>query len=506
MDIRALREIMGLSQAQVAEELGVPRQEVIDCEENGETYLLLQYLSVFPINPKILSDEDADPFLPSFDQTSPGHRLKSWREEQSVPLALMASALGMTESELDAVEGGAPFPLNRRQGEEIERKTGMNRKWLMYGDGREKGISRLTPPEASPQSNTPSLTEVRPAPNRLIGQKIRDAREAAGLTREAFSKMLGLSVSRVAQMESGYIKDSRAAEILQSLSAALSPAPEESPKAAGQRLRAARKKLNLTVREAAERMSIMPTTLAHLESGYVTGKHADELIAKLLDPTAADAPAAFDAKSAGARIRDERIKAGLSQKELGTILRLPASRISHIELGTVSRQEAENILRRIHGQPLREIRNIKVKPSDQVILGANIREAREQAGLSQKALGQLLELPQTRISQIERGKVDEATGRQILQRLSAIREAVPAVSEGTDALTASGSAQGPSVPQPVLGNKIRESRLGAGLSKKALGNLLGMSPGRVTRMESGTVDEATALQVLAAILEAQARQ
>ena len=136
----------------------------------------------------------------------------------------------------------------------------------------------------------------------------------------------------------------------------------------------------------------------------------------------------------------------------------------------------------------------------------NIREAREQAGLSQKALGQLLELPQTRISQIERGKVDEATGRQILQRLSAIREAVPAVSEGTDALTASGSAQGPSVPQPVLGNKIRESRLGAGLSKKALGNLLGMSPGRVTRMESGTVDEATALQVLAAILEAQARQ
>ena len=35
MDIRDIREIMGLTQAQVADELGVPRQEVIDCEENG---------------------------------------------------------------------------------------------------------------------------------------------------------------------------------------------------------------------------------------------------------------------------------------------------------------------------------------------------------------------------------------------------------------------------------------------------------------------------------------
>ena len=30
MDIRDLREIIGLTQAQVADELGVPRQEVID--------------------------------------------------------------------------------------------------------------------------------------------------------------------------------------------------------------------------------------------------------------------------------------------------------------------------------------------------------------------------------------------------------------------------------------------------------------------------------------------
>lgn len=63
MNIRDIREIMGLTQAQVADELGVPRQEVIDCEENGETYLLLQYISAFPINPGILKDPDVDPFL-----------------------------------------------------------------------------------------------------------------------------------------------------------------------------------------------------------------------------------------------------------------------------------------------------------------------------------------------------------------------------------------------------------------------------------------------------------
>ena len=104
MDIRALREIMGLSQAQVAEELGVPRQEVIDCEENGETYLLLQYRSAFPINPKILTDPDADPFLPSFDQGSAGQRLRRWRKEAGIPEEEMASALGISVEDLRRAE------------------------------------------------------------------------------------------------------------------------------------------------------------------------------------------------------------------------------------------------------------------------------------------------------------------------------------------------------------------------------------------------------------------
>ena len=105
MDIRDIREIMGLSQAQVADELGVPKQEVIDCEENGETYLLLQYISAFPINPQIMKNPDEDPFLPSFDQTTPGHRMAQWREKNGLSARDVADALGMSE-EVQMSAGG----------------------------------------------------------------------------------------------------------------------------------------------------------------------------------------------------------------------------------------------------------------------------------------------------------------------------------------------------------------------------------------------------------------
>ena len=104
MNIQDIREIMGLSQAQVADELGVPLQEVIDCEENGETYLLLQYISAFPINPMILSNPDVDPFLPCFDQGSPGQRMRRWREENHIPAETFAAALGLTADELSRME------------------------------------------------------------------------------------------------------------------------------------------------------------------------------------------------------------------------------------------------------------------------------------------------------------------------------------------------------------------------------------------------------------------
>ena len=504
MDIRDLREIIGLTQAQVADELGVPRQEVIDCEENGETYLLTQYLSAFPINPQILNNPDVDPFLPSFDQTTPGHRMQTWRESHQIPSDLMAEALGISQEELARFEAGEMNQLSRRRGEEIERKTGINRKWLMYGDGREKGTPRIQPRPAGVQApDQPSRENRNPAPNKPAGLRLRQARLSAGLSREDLADMLDLSVSRVAQMESGYIRDQKADHIISRLESRRESPDPETPREAGIRLRKVRKELGFSVREAADLLRLKHTTLAHLESGYITSQHADRLISVLKGVPAQAHRSAFDAKRAGIRIREERIKAGLSQKELSTILRVPVTRISLIELGQVSEKEAGDILRRIQGKPLREIKNRRVRQTDQVILGSNIRDARIRAGLSQKNLGDLLELPQTRISLIERGKVDEATAKQILQKLNELISSQDASGSPAEAARPE-KARARRPLRPELGKQIQEARAAARLSQKAVADLLHISQGSVSYMEQGRVDEETCRSVLQAIAEAKA--
>lgn len=496
---------MGLTQAQVADELGVPKQEVIDCEENGETYLLLQYISAFPINPQILKDPDADPFLPTFDQTTPGDRLRQWREENGVSAGDFAAAIGFTPEELSRFEAGERNTLSRRRGEEIEKKTGISRKWLMYGDGRDKGVSRMKAPEVRASGKGRQAGAPRnPAPNKPAGQRIRQARQAAGLTREEVADLVSLSVSRITQMESGYVKDKKAEHIISRIESASEAPKKEDPKAAGIRLREARKEAGLSVKEAAEIVNLKHTTLAHLESGYITSKHADELIEMIRSAPRKNSRGPFDPKDAGARIREERIKAGLSQKELATILRVPVTRITHIELGSVTEKEAERILLRIQGKPLREIKARRVKPTEQVILGSNIRDARDQAGLSQKALGDMLRMPQTRISMIEHGKVDEATGRKILQMLNALienQQNQTALSPAEEITPARKRARAAHPPVPELGEKIREARVHAGLSQKAIADMLGLSQGRVSYMEQGKVDEETAAKILSLIAE-----
>lgn len=511
MNIQDIREIMGLTQAQVADELGVPKQEVIDCEENGETYLLLQYISAFPINPQILKDEDVDPFLPSFDQTTPGHRMRLWREENGLSLAQMAEVLEMPEEELAKFEEGEAAPLSRRRGEWIEKKTGMNRKWLMYGDGREKGQLRIEADQkAAKKAERAPREKKSTAPNKPAGQRLKQARIDAGLSREEVADMLNLSVSRVTQMESGYVKDKKAEHIISRIAAVSNAPAKEDPKAAGQRLRDARKGAGLSVKEAAEIVQLKHTTLAHLESGYITSKHADELIAMIQSAPAKETKAAFDPKEAGARIKEERNKAGLSQKELGTILRLPVTRISLIELGNVTEKETEDILRRIHGQPLREIINRKVKPTEQVLLGSQIRDARIRAGLSQKELGGMLNLPQTKVSLMERGKVDEPTGKKILQMLNALIEnqeneiaALPAVPPEPKPEKRRRLRR---EPRPDLGQKVHEARIAAGMSQKQLADLMGLSQGSVSYIEQGKTDEAQAEKALQFIAEVSAEK
>ena len=206
--LRNLREIMELTVAQVADELNVPRQDVLDAEETGSSYLLPAFIAAFPINPQILSDEDADPFLDSFDQTSPGERMNHWRKEHHLSAAAVSQALGIPEEELEAFEKGEGRPLNRRQGERIEKLTGINRKWLMYGDGRERGTPVLCEETAEGEADR---SPRRAAPNREAGEKIRSARLEAGLSREALSELQRMPKERQTKKDQDTIRDGRIA-------------------------------------------------------------------------------------------------------------------------------------------------------------------------------------------------------------------------------------------------------------------------------------------------------
>ena len=143
MNLTDLREIMGLTTAQVAEELGVPKQDVEDSEETGSTYLLPRFIAAFPINPAILTDPDADPFLESYVQNDMKDRTQEWRESNGLTLEDMAAALGMTAGQLSAMEESGK--ITRALGIKIEKTVGMNRKWLMYGDGRNRGTCIMKP-------------------------------------------------------------------------------------------------------------------------------------------------------------------------------------------------------------------------------------------------------------------------------------------------------------------------------------------------------------------------
>jgi len=142
MNLMDLREAMGLTTAQVAEELGVPRQDVEDSEETGSTWLLQPFIAAFPINPEILKDENIDPFLDSYVQNTVRDRAVEWREKNGLSIERMAAALEMTAEQLAAAEESGR--ITRALGTKIEKTVGMNRKWLMYGDGRVKGVSILT--------------------------------------------------------------------------------------------------------------------------------------------------------------------------------------------------------------------------------------------------------------------------------------------------------------------------------------------------------------------------
>ena len=416
MNVKDLREAMGLTTAQVAEELGVPRQDVADSEETGSTWLMQPFIAAFPINPAIMTNENIDPFLDSYVQNEMKDRAAEWREENGVSLDRMAAAVGMTGEQLRATEESGR--ITRALGIKLEKTVGINRKWLMYGDGRKKGQCILPPEKTDRRKNQRAEGEngetgtSRTPPNRAGGQRLKEARKAAGYSREAVAEKLGLSVSRIAQMENGYIRDEKADEIIRMMQ------PEVSGKELGQRVRDARKAAGLKLREAGELLGLAGGTLAAMECGHLSENRAKELIEKLQNASKKQEEDGGYSREAGIRIREARKAVGMSQKELGVILRQPESAVARMELGAVTARRAEEVIRRIQGAP-RYVSSgpRKVRKTVKVLLGRQVREAREAAGLSQKAVGELTGYPQSRISLMEKGQIDDAEGEKILRAI-----------------------------------------------------------------------------------------
>ena len=536
MNLRELRESLGLTAAQAADELNMPKQDLIDGEEMGGAYLLSRYIKAFPLNPELLTNPEAEPFLPSRDVSGMGPRMRAWREENGVSPRAMALALDMTEEELAAFEANPESKVTRSRGEQIEKKTGMNRQWLMYGDARVKGTSRLPEPaedKGTGRRGLPGATR-EAVLNKEAGDRIRKARESVGMTRQEMAQRIGLSLSRISQMESGYVKDERADQIVAAITG---NDEEDDPKAIGQRVRDARKAAGLSVRDAAEMAGLKPTSLAHMESGYISVRRAEEIIACFRN-TPAVPKQEFSGKQAGAAIREARKNAGMSQKELATILRIPVSRVAMIELGNVGEAQSEEILRRIGGGPRRVTGTApRVKKTRRVLLGREIREAREEAGMSQKEVGDLAGLVQSRISLMERGDVTEEEAAELIEKIRkevAAREeariqaeavareaeeaarklaeeqaAIPLASmeaehaeEAANAGRRRGRAPDDNEDRKALGMKIRAVRKEAGLTLKQAAEVLGISASRVTQMECGTVTASRAEETMARLLAA----
>ena len=419
MNLTDLREAMGLSVSQVAEELGVPRQDVEDCEESGSTYLLQPFIAAFPINPAIMQDEDIDPFLDSYVQNTVQERAEEWRKENGISTERMAAELGMSAEQLSALEESGK--ITRALGIKIEKNVGMNRKWLMYGDGRNKGICILKPEKTEKISQRNSETEPEDeknianrntAPNREGGLRLKNARKEAGFTRDEIAKKLGVSVSRIAQMESGYVREAKVDEIIEMMN------PRSTGRDAGLMVREARKAAGLKLKDAAELVGLAAGTLAAMECGHISEQRAKEIIEIIQKKQKSDGMGESYSQEAGNRIREARKAVGMTQKELAVILRVPESTVGRLELGEVSEKRAEEIIHRINGAPRHKGTGPRrIKKTTKVLLGRQIRDAREAADLSQKAVGDLVGYPQSRISLMEKGQVDEATTAAILRAI-----------------------------------------------------------------------------------------
>ncbi len=311
--LQDLREILGLTVSQVADELRLTEEQVIQAEETDDPEYASLFISAFPVNRKILENPDADPFLRWYDQTSPGKRLQRWLLENKVSVGDFARAMDVEPDRVMAFIRDEIEPLTREVGETVEKRTGISRKWLMYGDGRYRGAalpSLVKKQEAAPKQclfermaadfeKLPDHKVMTPEEElkrrKALGQQVRDARKGAGLTLQQAADILRITASRMGQMECGVISEKRAAKALGMLEDYTRKAKNRGEGSTvrrgnmisktcrdyywGEKIRRIRLAAGLSQTAAGALIGVTHSTVSLMEKGRVTPEAAAELVA-----------------------------------------------------------------------------------------------------------------------------------------------------------------------------------------------------------------------------------
>ncbi len=314
--LRDLREIMGLTIEQVADELSITSEQVLHAEETDEKEYCDRFFQAFPVRRAVLRYPDADPFLPSYDQTSPGKRMEAWMLQHNISASEIADVLEIDVDKILKLLASQDIILTKAQGEIVEKLTGINRKWLMYGDGRNKGMpaAALRKKKTADDTDNTTLLEKMAADfeklpdnkiktheeevkeRKALGLMVREARKNAKLTIREAADVLQVSPSRVGQLECGIITEKRAEEVLQALTrytnrfnavseknntkkaqnaiVAVSPAGI----IWGEKLRIARKTARLSQQDVGDMISMSHASISLMEKGRVSPQTAEKLI------------------------------------------------------------------------------------------------------------------------------------------------------------------------------------------------------------------------------------
>ncbi len=412
--LQDLREIMGLSIEQVADELSLSKEQVLAFERVDDERYFNRFIEAFPINRRVLRYHDADPFLSSYDQTSPGKRLSIWMLEHNISASEIAYAINQKVTDVLGFIQGSSRVLSKSEGELIEKNTGINRKWLMYGDGRQKGnpVSSLIRGNGTKggegtileriASDFEKLPDVRirtraeeRAEKKALGQKVRNARKMAQLTIQEAADILNISASRVGQLECGIISERKADEVLKLLADYVEACEEKDR---------AEKEIDIET-------ATNDTDTAHVEEVQETYEEI------------------ADKEIRGIKIREARENAHLTVKEAAEVLEVSRGRISQMEHGMLSPQRAKEVIKifnehktdtgvqKINGK---SARRKSLNGLTCIQLGTEIYETRKAAGYSQKMVGDIIGKSQTKISQIEKGKVTQQEAERIISLIANI--------------------------------------------------------------------------------------